>query len=99
MSLKLSGEEVSILKQLNDKQLAYLSKLSNEKDFYVFKQIINVLINIERDYFFGSNTVDPQKLYDTHNFSRGGIAKLVTLGHLIGGAVVELERRHIKSHE
>lgn len=91
--LKLSFEEQTILRRLSREQLAFLQELSEHKHFAVLTDVINFLIDQEKNVFFSEREVDPMKLAVLHHFSRGGIAKLVMLVHLIVGAKHELAIR------
>lgn len=93
--IKLTNEERIILTKLSAAQLEFFSKLREDKDFFVLTDVINSLIDIEKNIFFkeDESKVDPMVLYAQHAYSRGGIAKLIALVHIIVGAEQELQSR------
>ena len=91
--MRLNYEERLLLSKLTKEQLLYLISIADDKEFIVFTQIINYLIDQEKNIFFGTKEFDKDKLAADHAFSRGGIAKLVMFMHIIAGAKSELGRR------
>jgi hypothetical protein len=91
--MKLNYEERLLLGKLTKEQLIYLSSLAENKEFDVFRQIVNYLIDQEKNIFFSSKEYDKDKLAADHAFSRGGIAKMVMFLHIIAGSKAELDHR------
>lgn len=91
----LTNEERLILHKLSNEQLLFFKKLASDKDFYTLKEVVNILIDIEKNVFFGVNEakIDPQKLHAQHAYARGGIGKLTNLLRLIVAADHELQYR------
>lgn len=93
--LRLSNEIKMILKGLSAPQLAFLSGIKDDKDFQTFADIVNTLIDIEKNSFFG----DDESKYESsvwqarHAYSRGGVAKLIMLLHIVMGAQQEMISR------
>lgn len=91
--ITLSAEEREVLATLSIEQLEFFSEVSRHKNFPHFLEVINLMINQEKNIFFTKNEINPDKLFALHAFSRGGIAKLVILIHIIGSSSGELSRR------
>lgn len=93
--LRLSNESRLILSKLDISQLSFLSSIKLNKDFQTFQDVVNLLIDIEKNSFFG----DDESKYENpvwqarHAYARGGIAKLIMLLNIIVGAEVEMQRR------
>lgn len=89
----LTIEEQRMLQKLNLTQLYFLKRIKNDKDAETFKQIVNMLIDIEKNIFFGENEISRDDLFAKHAYARGGIGKLTTLFRIIQGSEAELDRR------
>ena len=79
--------------------MSFLTEVAEHKNFGVFIDIVNLVIDQEKNIFFKKNEIEPAKLAVLHSYSRGGIARLVNLIHIIGGAKKELERRSKKRED
>lgn len=93
--LRLSHEATMILRGLDTPQLHFLNSLRQDKDFSTFSEIINLLIDTEKNMFFGE---DESKYSEgvwqaRHAYARGGIAKLIMLTQIIIGSEIELNYR------
>lgn len=97
--MKLNFEERLLLSKLTKEQLLYLISIADDKEFEVFTQIVNYLIDQEKNIFFAEKEYDPVKLAASHAFSRGGIAKIVMFLHIMVGAKSELQRRSDKTRK
>ena len=93
--VKLSNEERQILSKLSNPQLLFLKRVAEDKEFQTLRDIVNVLIDVEKNIFFGENeaSLTSEVLYAKHAYARGGIAKLVTLIRLLVGSSDELSVR------
>lgn len=84
-----------ILEKLENTQLSFLTKIKHDKEFATFKEIINILIDVEKNSFFG----DDESKYDNHvwqarhAYARGGIAKLILFMNIMVGSEMEFNRR------
>ena len=97
-TVPISNEERVILKSLEVEQLQFLSKLKDDVQFQTFKDIVNFLIDLEKDQFFGE---DESKYSETvwqakHAYARGGVGKLIMMLHVIYASGDELNRRQDK---
>lgn len=90
---RISAEEKAILTRMTLDQLRFLDELADLKDFHMLIDIVNDLIDHEKNIFFSEREIQPEKLAVLHAFSRGGIAKLAMLIHIIGSAKAELSVR------
>lgn len=94
-TVKTSNEERIILKRLSTEQLSFLSSLRQNQDFSTFLEIIDMVIDLEKNSFFGEN----ESMYENpvwqarHAYARGGVAKLIMITRLIAAAEEELGRR------
>jgi len=91
--MKLTGEERALLSKLSKEQLAFLAGIADDKEFSTLQDIVNYLMDHEKNVFFAEKEVDPAALAIDHAFARGGIAKLVMLLHIIGGSKHEIAKR------
>lgn len=93
--LKLTNEERQILEKLNNTQISFLKKIYRDKDFVTLKDIVNILIDIEKNVFFGTDgsKLTRSGLFAKHAYARGGIARLATLLRIMAGSELESERR------
>jgi hypothetical protein len=93
--IPLNNEERRILAKLTNTQLQFFSKLSQDKDFSTLKDVVNLLIDVEKNIFFATNESKetPDTLYALHAYSRGGIAKITTLVRIIVASSYEIEAR------
>ena len=91
--VRLSAEERAIVTRLSLEQLQFLTDLGENPKFHLLVEIIDNLIDHEKNIFFSEREIEPGKLAVLHSFSRGGIAKLAMLVHIIGAARVELTSR------
>ncbi len=90
---RLTFEEDKLVKNMSNDQLRFFMELAKHKDFVVFVDLVNLLIDYEKDYFFGDQEFEPTKLAVDHAFSRGGVAKLTMLLRLIAASEKELLSR------
>jgi len=97
--IKLSIEDQAILHKLNNDQLRFLLELDEHKDNRVFIEIINLLIDREKEISFQKSIRDynPQKIYGLHAMSQGIVTAYVNFFHLVKGARLELDRRSKES--
>lgn len=93
--MRLNNEERIILQKLSNDQLQFFKKLASDKEFTALKEVVNVLIDVEKNIFFATNEskVTPDTLFAQHAYARGGIGKLTTLLRIIVAAEYELEIR------
>ncbi len=91
--IKLSVEQRAILDKLTIRQLEFFSSVSQHKNFPEFSNVINLLITIEKEKFFGENEYDEKRLVLDHAYSRGSIAGLIQMLRLISISQHELEKR------
>ena len=91
--IKLSNEQRAILEKLTIRQLEFFSSISQHKNFPEFNKIINMLVDIEKEKFFGENEYDEKRLGLDHAYSRGSIAGLIQMLRLISVSQHELEKR------
>lgn len=91
--IALSAEQKAVLEKISIRQLAFFSRISQDKDFPEFSKVINLIIDIEKNKFYGENEYDEKKLVMDHAYSRGGAGMLVKLIRLISVAQHELEKR------
>lgn len=93
--VRLTLEAQAVIKKMDNDQLSYLSSIGTSSKFQIFKDLVNLLIDQEKNMFFG----DDESKYDDstwrskHAYARGGIAKLIMLIHIIYGSQAELNRR------
>ncbi len=92
--MKLTADERDILTRLTKEQLLFLSSIAGDTNFSVFSQIINFLIDQEKNIFFKNTAYDKEKLAADLAFSRGGVAKITMFYHVIVGSKAELDRRN-----
>ena len=92
--VKLTNEERLILQKLTNEQINFLKSI-DEKGLTTLKQIVNTLIDIEKNIFFGTegSKLTPDGLYAKHAYARGGIARLTTLLRIIAGSEHESSLR------
>jgi hypothetical protein len=92
---RLSLEELKLLQHLSNEQLSYFSDIGVSAKFQYFKDLVNYLIDQEKDIFFveDESRFDDSTWKAKHAYARGGIAKLVKLIHIIYGSNGELMRR------
>lgn len=90
---KLSSEEHALLSHIEREHLLFLAELGDNPKFHFLVDIINDLIDHEKNVFFSEREVDPAKIAVLHAYSKGGIAKLIMLIHIIGAARAEFDRR------
>lgn len=100
-TIPLSAEERGVLEKLDTDQLQFFSKLKDDKDFPVFKDTINLLIDLEKNQFFGDDESKYQEhvWQARHAFARGGVGKLVSLLRIIYASGDELNRRLKKKED
>lgn len=93
--IRLSNEERGILERLSSEQIQFLNKIVSDNEFRTLKEIVNLLIDVEKNLFFKIDEAkfEPMTLYADHAYVRGGIAKLTTLLHIIAGSEHEALRR------
>ena len=91
--VSLSTEERGILNKLSIKQLEFFARVAQDKSFTEFPKVANLLIDIEKNMFYGEKEYDEKKLAIDHAFSRGGIGMLIKLIRLISVSQHELEKR------
>lgn len=93
--MRLNNEERIILQKLSIEQLQFFKKLASDKDFSTLKDVVNVLIDVEKNIFFATNEAKgtPDTLYAQHAYARGGIGKLTTLLRIIVAAEYEIDLR------
>ena len=91
--IALSAEQRLLLEKLSVRQLEFFSEIAQNKNFPEFAKVINLIIDIEKNKFFGENEYDEKRLVLDHSFSRGGAAMLVRLLRLISVSQHELEKR------
>lgn len=93
--VKLNNEERLILQKLSIEQLQFFKKLASDKNFSSLKEVVNILIDVEKNIFFATNEskLTPDTLFAQHAYARGGIGKLTTLLRIIVSAEYELEVR------
>jgi len=93
--IKLTHEENLILRKLTHTQLGFLKRIREDKDFDTLKGIVNTLIDVEKNIFFGEDgsKLTPDGLYAKHAYARGGIARLTTFLRLMAGSELESMRR------
>lgn len=96
--IKLSQEERIILRKLSNPQLYFLKRIVLDKDFQTLVDIVNVLIDNEKNIFFKEDETqdEPVVLYAKHAYARGGIARLTTFLRLIVGSEKEIMEREIE---
>ena len=94
--MKLSAEERILLQKLTKDQLIFLSEIAGSEDYTVFIQIVNYLIEQEKNMFFRDTAYDKEKLSADLAFSRGTIAGITKFVHIIGAAKHELSRRNAR---
>lgn len=90
---RLSVELKAILERLSGKQLDFLASIAQMKTFPEFATIVNLLIDNEKNKFFGENEYDEKRLALDHTYSRGMIGGLIQFGKLIAASQHELEKR------
>lgn len=97
----LSGEEKAILLKLSNDQLRVLSQFKETAAFIALTDVINMLIDIDKNIFFSLNEgkIEPVALACEHAYVRGGIAKNITLQRIIHGCEYELRRRDKEQEE
>lgn len=94
-TIRLSNEARIILKKLSTPELTFLKSIKEDKGFSTFSEIVNTLIDLEKNQFFGDN----ESAYENpvwqarHAYARGGVAKLILLTNIIVAAGSELEAR------
>lgn len=93
--LRLTIEELAMLKKFDNDALQFFAEIKDHKSFPVFVDLVNTLIDMEKNLFFGE---DESRYTETvwqakHAYARGGIAKLIQFLHIIMGANTELTRR------
>jgi hypothetical protein len=83
--LRLSSEEQHILRKLTTEQIAFLKTIKNDKNFATLKTIVDILIDTEKNLFFGENEgkYTPDTLYAKHAYARGGIGKITSFLRII----------------
>ena len=93
--LKLTHEERQILQKLTSNEIGFLKRIYKDSEFVTFKKIVNTLIDVEKNIFFGEDgsKLTPEGLYSKHAYARGGIARLTTFLRLMAGAEEESARR------
>lgn len=91
--LALSAEQKVILEKLSIRQLGFFAEIAQNKNFPEFAKVINLIIDIEKNKFFGENEYDEKKLASDHAYSRGGVGMLIKLIRLISVSQHELEKR------
>lgn len=98
MSAKLSPVEKDILRKLSLKELQFLSKVANDKEFKTFIEITNTLGDYEKNYVFKLNDADPD-LGVKKAYARGRAGGYTQMGRLILAASEEIERREKELEE
>lgn len=93
--VKLSNEELSALMQLDNDQLRALRDLRDTKAFLAMHDLVNVLIDYEKNYLFSINErrMTPTELALKHAYSRGLCGAGAKLLRLITASQGELARR------
>lgn len=91
--IKLSSEQKAILDKLTIRQLEFFSSIAQHKHFPEFAKIVNMLVDVEKEKFFGENEYDEKRLQLDHAYSRGSIGGLIQLLRLVSVSQHELEKR------
>jgi hypothetical protein len=97
--VSLNIEEKALLYHLGKEELVKLVLMGESKGFPVMVDLVNKLIDQEKNIFFGEKAFTAERLYYLHAYSSGGIAKLISLMRVIVGAKKELREREGKKHE
>lgn len=92
-AVKLTAQERDILKKLSSEELVFFNKLSKDKGFTTFHNLTNMLIDQEKNLFYGSSLSDPMKIKDDLLFSRGAVQMMAKLIHIIVAAENEMLKR------
>lgn len=93
-TLRLTGQERELLERLPLRTLAFFKKIQNDTEFKSFQEVVNHLIDLEKNQFFKEGIEhEPQKLAIDHAYSRGGIAMIIKFLHLIFAASHEIDKR------
>ena len=91
----LSVEEWQVLKKLNNEQLRLLTEFKDRKEFQALVDIVNIMIDIDKNYFFSENegNMKPMELALKHAYLRGANARGIVITRLIASASSEILRR------
>ena len=97
----LSAEERKLLEHLDREQLQFFSKIKGDKDYELFRDAVNLLIDYEKNIFFSEDESQyTREVWQAkHAYARGKVASFVMLLHLLVGSVAELERRQGKKEK
>lgn len=91
--MKLTPEERYVLEKMSVKGLQFLARIESDKDFKTLIDIVNFLIDYEKNQVFAMKENDKDKLAVEHAFSRGIVAGESKVLILIKAAQGELSRR------
>lgn len=91
--LKLSIEEKLLLEKLPLAHLQFFRALSEDKNFPLLKDLVNYLINDEKNFVLGLNTKNPNEALYEIAYARGGIKILRKLVEIILGSKQEIANR------
>lgn len=92
-AVKLSLEELSILKKLTVKQLQYFAKITDDPDFNTMVDTVNLLIDLEKNLVMQQRYDKPDKLFYDHAYSKGSMASITKFLRIIVGSRHELALR------
>lgn len=95
----LNTEEKVLLYNMSREDLGKLVMMEESKGFSVVLDLVNKIIDQEKNIFFGEKAYTAERLYYLHAYSNGGIAKLISLMRIIVGAKKELHARDDKGEK
>ena len=91
--VKLSIEEKALLRKCSNQTLISLSAIAEGKDLPSLKKVVNYIIDLEKNIFFGEKEENYELLAVRHAFARGGVSKLASFLRIIVGSTHELVTR------
>lgn len=93
--IRLSDEEMKLLRSLSNEQLRMFRELREQPVFLALHDLVNAMIDYEKEYVFSLNEggMSPTDFVLKHAFSRGQAAIGPRILRLITGSGIELLRR------
>jgi len=93
--MKLTIETKKILESFDNQTLFFLKEIKDNKNFASLTGAVNAMIDYEKNQFFAEKEfeLEPQQFAQLHAYSRGTVAGMIRLLHLVIGAEEEIKRR------